>query len=82
VFLVGRDVFGIFMVGRRRMLNAQKTDPKRSSRNERKDTMKNMRNGASSCRKHDGGSDLGVGELVKRRASTGALRIMGAMIVM
>jgi hypothetical protein len=76
------EVLGIFMVRRREILNAQKADPKRNRKKERKETMKDLSDGASSRRKHDEGSNLGVqGNVAKRRAKVGALRIMGTAVV-
>jgi hypothetical protein len=78
VFLAGGVVLGIIMVGSREMLSAQKTDPKRNSRKEKKETMKELGGGASNRCKHDEGSDPGVNEnVVKRWARAGPLRLMG-----
>jgi hypothetical protein len=78
VLLTGIDVFGVFMVERRRMRNAQKADPKRNSRKKQKEDPKGVRSEASNRCKHNEGSDPGVkGDVVKRRAEAGPLRIMG-----
>ena len=78
VFLAGGVILGIIMVGGREMLNAQKTDPKRNRRKERKETMKKLGNGTSSRCEHDEESDPGVNvNVVKRRERARPLRLMG-----